>query len=185
MLSHIKNSEAGRNAYEYHSDALFRVTFLPPATVSGSPILTEQCISVMGWKQPAPQNVQQKFMQASRNFASTEVEQTQEITCTFELNLNKSYENYVYNTISDWRKLVFNPTTGERGLKADYIGTIIIESFASNGEIYWTRTLKNVFPVGDMDSIGQNDYASSEPVKLEQLFIADYYEEDTIRGTIA
>lgn len=182
MLSHIKNSEAGRNSYEAHVDSLFRVTFVPPAGVSNNYLLTEQCIAATGWKQPGPENVQQKFMQASRNFASTEVEQTQEISMTFELNLNHSLENYVYDTISEWRALVFNPLTGQRGLKKDYVGTIIIESFAANGDIYWVRTLKNAWPKGELSTIGQNDYSSSDPVKLEQTFVADWYEEDKSIG---
>lgn len=184
MLSHIRNSTSGREAYEVHVDSLFRVTFIPPTGVGNYEILTEQCTAVSGWKQPAPENVQQKFMQASRNYASTEVEQTQEITCSFELNLNHNLDNFVYDTISDWRALVFNPLTGERGLKKDYIGTIVIESFANNGDIYWTRTLNNVFPKGDLTSIGQNDYSASEPVKLEVVFVADWYDEDKNRGNV-
>lgn len=182
MLSHIKNSEAGRNAYEAHVDSLFRVTFIPPATITNQYLLTEQCISATGWKQPGPEPVVQKFMQASRNYASTEVEQTQTITCTFELNLNHQLQNYVYSLIKQWRALVFNPLTGERGLKKDYIGKIIIESFAANGDIYWVRTLNNAWPSGELTSIGQNDYSAAEPVKLEQNFTCDWYDEDETVG---
>lgn len=184
MLSHTKNSEAGKNAYEVHTDSLFRVTFIPPAGVSSSYLLTQQCISATGWKQPGPENISQKFMQATRNYASNDVDQTQEITMTFELNLNNNLDNYVYDIISDWRSLVFNPLTGEKGLKKDYIGTIIVESFAANGDIYWTRTLKQAWPKGNLDSIGQNDYSQVEAVKLEQVFIADWYEEDKTRGNV-
>lgn len=185
MLSHVKNSEAGRESYEVHVDSLFRVTFIPPAGVQDAYLLTEQCRSATGWKQHGPEQVSQKFMQASRNYASTEVENTQEITCTFELNLNHSLDNYVYRIISQWRSLVYNPLTGARGLKKDYTGTLIIESFAANGDIYWARTLKNVWPKGDVDSIGQNDYDTADPVKLTQLFIADWYEEDMTVGSNA
>ena len=60
---------------------------------------------------------------------------------------------------------------------------MIIESFAANGDIYWARTLKNCWPKGSNESIGQNDYETSEPVKLSQVFIADWYEEDTTLGS--
>jgi hypothetical protein len=177
MLSHIKNSTAGRKAWEMHVDSLFRVTIMPPAGVTGSEILTEQCRSCTGWKQPGPENVAQKFMQASRNYASTDSDNTQEIEMSFELNLNDTFQNYVYNTISEWRSKVFNPLTGERGLKKDYIGTVIVESFAADGTIYWTRTLHNVWPKGDQSSLGQNDYDTADPVKLTQAFVADWYDE--------
>lgn len=180
MLSHVRNSTAGRKAWEIHSDSLFKVTFIPPAGVTNFEILSEQVISVTGWKVPGPENVQQSFMQARRNSASTDVDQTQDITMTFELNLNDQYQNYVYNTIMDWRNKVYNPLTGERGLRKDYIGTVIVESFAADGTIYWTRKLKNTWPKGELTTIGQNDYSSADPVKLEQSFIADYYEEEKL-----
>lgn len=180
MLSHVKNSEAGRKNWESHVDSLFKVTFIPPAGVTNYEILTEQVVSVTGWKVPGPEAVQQQFMQAKKNSASTEVDQTQNLTFTFELNLNDQYQNYVYNTIMDWRKKVFNPATGEYGMQKDYKGTIIIESFAANGKIYWTRKLVNAWPSGELNTIGQNDYNSAEPVKLEQAITADYYKEETL-----
>jgi len=180
MLSHVKNSQAGRKNWEAHVDSLFKVTFIPPVGVTNSEILSEQVTTVFGWKVPGPEAVQQVFMQAKRNSASTDIDNTQNIVITFELNLNDQFQNYVYNTLMDWRKKVYNPLTGEKGLKKDYTGTILVESFAADGTIYWTRRLKNVWPSGDLNSIGQNDYQSSEPIKLEQNFIADWYEEETL-----
>ena len=177
MLSHVKNTEAGRKSWEAHVDSLFKVTFIPPTGVTNSPILTEQVVTCQGWKQNGPEAVQQQFMQAKRNYASVETDNTQVITMEFELNLNDSFQNYVYNTITEWRTKVFNPLTGERGLKKDYTGKIIVESFDADGTIYWTRTLFHAFPTGDLDSIGQNDYNSADPVKLTQAFTCDWYEE--------
>lgn len=180
MLSHVKNSTAGRKNWEAVVDSLFRVTFIPPTGVVNSEILTEQVRNVQGWKVPGPDTVQQSFMQAKRNHASTEVDNTQEITMDFELNLNDAFQNYVYQTLMAWRKKVFNPLTGERGLKKDFVGTIIVEHFAADGTIYWVRTLKNVFPKGDLTSVGQSDYDSPDPVKLNETFAADWYEEEEI-----
>lgn len=180
MLPHVKNSEAGRKNYEAHVDSLFKVTFIPPAGVAGGEILTEQVTSCQGWKQPGPEKFTQSFMSARRNHASTDVDATQSVTFEFELNLNNQFQNYVYNTITQWRAKVFNPLTGEKGLKVDYIGKIIVESFAADGTIYWTRTLVNAWPSGSLDSIGQNDYSDGEAVKLSQVFEADYYDENKL-----
>ena len=95
MLSHVKNSEAGRKAYEAHVDSLFRVTFIPPKGVTNSELLTEQIRKCEGWKMPGPEKTTQSFMQAKRNHASVEVDNTQQITMEFELNLNDQYQNYV------------------------------------------------------------------------------------------
>lgn len=180
MLNHVKNSEAGRKNWEPHVDSLFKVTFIPPTSVTNYELLTEQVVSATGWKSPGPEAVQQQFQQARRSYASVDVDNTQNVTFSFELNLNDEFQNVVYNTIMDWRELVFNAQTGERGLKKNYVGTIIVESYAADGTIYWVRKLKHAFPTGDLDSIGQNDYTSSDPVRLEQLFTADYYEEERL-----
>lgn len=177
MLSHVQNSEAGKNNYEAHVDSLFRVTFIPPAGVRSSELLTEQCKKATGWKFPSPEHTSQKFMQASRIQASTEVENLQEIETDFELNLNNALQNYVYDTIQDWKMKIYNPFTGERGLKKDFLGKLVIESFAANGDIYWTRTLHNVMPVGPLDTIGQNDYSTAEPVVLSVKWVAEYFTE--------
>lgn len=178
MLNHIKNSQAGRKNWEPVVDALFKVTFLPPAGVTGSEILTEQCISLTGWKKPGPAAVQQSFNQSKRNYASVETDNTQNLTATFEMNLNDAYQNYVYNTMLSWSNIAFNPQTGERGLKRNYAGSIVVEQFAPDGEIYWKRTLQNAWVSGDFDSIGQNDVSSSEPVKFTVNFVADWYDEE-------
>jgi hypothetical protein len=177
MLSHVQNSEAGKNQYEAHVDSLFKVTFIPPSGVANSAILTEQCRKATGWKYPNPEHTTQKFMQASRAQTSTEVDNIQEIDTAFELNLNNALQNYVYDIITAWMNKRFNPATGERGMKKDYTGKIVIESFAANGDIYWSRTLHNCFPTGNLDTIGQNDYDSAEPVQLEVKWIAEWFTE--------
>lgn len=178
MLNHIKNSTAGRRNYEAVVDAEYKVTFIPPAGVAGAEILTEQCISLTGWKRPGPEAVQQNFNQARRNYASVDVDNTQNLAATFELNLNEENQNYVYNSIIDWANLVYNDQTGERGLKKDYVGTIIVEQHNAKGDIYWTRKLHNAWVSGEIASIGQNSWDAAEPVKLEINFIADYYTEE-------
>jgi hypothetical protein len=87
MLSHVKNSMAGRKAWEAVTDDTFRVTFIPPAGVLGSEILTEQCISCTGWKTPGPETTTQQYQQARRLQASADVDDTQ--TCLISFLLKK------------------------------------------------------------------------------------------------
>lgn len=177
-LNHIRNSEAGRRNYEVVTDALYRVTFVLPAGIAGADILTEQCIAITGWKKPGPEAVQQQFNQSRRNHASVDVDSTQNLSATFELNLNEANQNYVYNTICDWANAVYNDQTGERGLKKDFIGTIIIEQHNVKGDVFWTRKLQNAWVSGEIASIGQNDVQSSDPSKLEINIVGDWYDEE-------
>lgn len=179
MLSHVRNSQAGRKNYEIVTNALFKVTFLPPAGVAGSEILTEQCVSITGWRRPGAEAVQQQYQQARRNSASVDVDNTQNLTASFELNLNEANQNYVYNSIETWANLVFNPHTGARGLKKDYVGTIIIEQHDAAGNIFWTRKLQNAWPSGDFAGLGDNDVSAADPVRLEVNFVGDWYDQET------
>ena len=178
MLNHVRNSQAGRKNYEVVTNALYKVTFLPPAGVSGSEILTEQCISITGWRRPGPEAVQQQTNQAKRNYASVDFDNTQNLTATFELNLNDENQNYVFDTMEQWANKVSNPFTGERGLKKDYVGTIIIECHNPAGDIFWTRKLQNCWLSGDFAGLGDNDVTAADPARLEVNIVGDWYDQE-------
>lgn len=175
-LSHILNSKAGVEHHEPVVGSLFRVTIIPPPSVANSEILTESIISLTGWTNPGPESIQQQFQTARINFASSDVDLTQNITAEFKLNLNKANEMYVYKIIRAWKNSVYNSATGEEGKKEDYIGKIIAENYARNGDIFWTRVLHNVWPSGNLEGLDL-DYTSSDPQNLSVNFVADYYTE--------
>lgn len=178
MLDHVKNSVAGRNLYEPVVQSLFRVTFIPPTSLGDAAILSEHCQNISGFKIPGPEAIQQQHGTARRNYASVEVDNTQNLTMSFSLNLNDEYQNYIFNFLQDWRSLVFDPVTGTRGLKKDYVGKAIIESYSRDGQIYWERTVHNFWPSADFSgALFDNDITSHDPAALDSSWIADYYTE--------
>lgn len=172
------NSRAGRDMEEVVSPMLYEVTFITPEGVLGSELLSEHVISVAGI-QPikGPEAVQQQFNTARRNYASDDVDNTQEFSITLNLNLNDNNQNYVYKTMQQWAMKIFNPFTGERGLKKDYVGTIIVTRTNRVGDVYWTKTVKQAWISGGLPALDE-DITSGDPQELEVNFIADYVQQE-------
>jgi hypothetical protein len=180
-LSHIQNSRAGRENHEAYTINFYRATLIPPRGVANDPVITEAIMSVTGFKYPGPESIQQQFQISRRNFASGDVDNTQSIAITFSLNLNDAYELYLLNLIQDWRKAVYDPLTGAHGLKKDYVGKLILENHARNGQIFWTRTLHNIWPSGELSGGAFDlDYTSADPQTLETNWVADWFTEERI-----
>lgn len=179
-LAHVENSEAGRENYEPVINSLFRTTFVLPSQIVPEPLLTEHVISVTGWKDPSPENVQQQTYSARRNYASTDVDNTQEIEVVFSLNLNKQNQNYVLKKIKEWRKATFNPLTGEYGVKSEYIGQVIVERLDKKQEVIYSRTLHNAWIKGELTGIDDFDITNPEPIQLTISLIGDYYTESEL-----
>ncbi|BAV39258.1 hypothetical protein BPT24_133 [Tenacibaculum phage pT24] len=166
MLAHIENSEAGRLKYEPVLNSLFRLTFLLPDNITPDERLTEHAISVTGFRDVGVENVQQQSFGAKRNYASTDVDNTQEIEITMSLNLNKTNQNYVYKKIREWHKAAYNSETGEYGTASEYMATLIVERLDKKGNTISTKTLKDAWVKGDISGIDDYDITNHEPIQL-------------------
>jgi hypothetical protein len=85
----------------------------------------------------------------------------------------------VYKTLRNWSRIIFNPLTGEQGLKKDYIGTIIVTNYNRKGDIFWQRTFHDCFPTGDLPEFAL-DYQSSDALAMEVKFNSDWWEENIV-----
>lgn len=181
MLSHFINSTAARDNFDIVHNNLFRVTMIPPAAIAPEPLITEHVMSVTGFTDRYPELVEQQFLQAKRKTVGVAPsDTTQEITILFSLNRNNKKQNYVWNFVKSWRRLAFNPATGETGLKKDYVGTIIVEQFDRKGDIMSTKTYHNAFPTGEIGDLYDLDVTSEEPKQLSTNWHADWHGEDDL-----
>jgi len=180
-LPHFLNSKAATKYYEPFYQNLFEVTILPPATVSGGSILIEHVNKIAGLTQDkGSETIEQKYKFATRSYASgVPTGTTNDITVSFSLNLNDANELYVYKTIRDWFRLVYNPLTGEQGLKKDYIGTLIVTNYNRKGDIFWQRTFHDCQPKGDMPEL-ELDYGGVDKVDMDVAFRTDWWEENIV-----
>lgn len=180
-LPHFLNSKAATKFYEPYYQNLFEVTVLPPATVSGGSILIEHVNKISGLNQDrGTEIITQKFKFAERNYASGVPTGTStDLKVEFSMNFNDANEFYVYKTLRDWWRLVYNPLTGEQGLKKDYIGTVVVTNFNRKGDIWWQRTFYNCIPMSDIPEL-THDYSGGETQAIEFGWKSDYWSENIV-----
>lgn len=180
-LPHYTNSRASNQRFEPIQGNLFEVTIFSPLG-GDTQLLLEHVKTVGGLNglNPSVEAVEQKFKFANRSYAGMPDNTSVDITVTFTLNLNLSNENYIYNQLRDWYKLIYDPLTGEMGLKNDYVGSMVIVQFNRRGDIFRNITLKDVFPTGQPGFVDELSYESPEPVELEMTFRADHWVEQNV-----
>lgn len=179
-LPHYDASKASRNLYEPVHKNLFEVTILPPAGVAGAEMLLEHVLTVGGLDaiNPTVEAVGQKYKFADRSFAGMPGQTFVDIALTFSLNLNDSNQMYIYKTLQDWYKKMYNPLTGEMGLKKDYVGTMIVVEYNRKGDIYRKMTFKDCFLTGTLGGPGEHDYSATDAIQLAVTVRSDHWNEE-------
>jgi hypothetical protein len=163
----------------------FIITFIPPAALQAKSgdLLMAQTKTISGLVfDKEVSKVQQSYRGAKRNFAAGFVDDsTLEFTCSFNLNQNEAKQVYIRDILKRWKRLIYDPTTGRRGLKANYVGSAIIEYFDRAGDIFERFTVHNVFPISAVAGESYDgDYDSTEiRGGIEMTFCADYHTEET------
>ena len=179
-LSHYRNSPEGINRREPLYQNQFIATLIPPAGIDGT-LLSDQVVSVAGLiTDPGSDAVIQEFKFAQRSYASGRPQQTTlDISINFNLNLNEANQAYTYKTLKEWNTRVYNPETGEQGLKIDYAGQIIIEQHNRAGDVYRRLTCFDCWPTSGLPELGL-DYSGGEPLQLEVTWRSDYWVDELV-----
>jgi hypothetical protein len=101
-----------------------------------------------------------------------------DVAVNFSLNLNDANQNYVYKTLRDWYKKIYDPATGAMGLKKDYTGDMIIVEYNRAGDIYRKLTLNDVFPTTPPTGLDGRDYNAADALAIDMTFRCDYWSEE-------
>lgn len=180
-LPHYSNdqtSRKGRN-YEPVQQNLFEVTILPPAGVSGASLMLQHVKTISGLAiNKEIGTVEQKFKFVTRSFASQPDSTAVDLEVSFTLNLNSANEAYIYKSLKQWRDLIFNPATGEMGLKKDYVGTIIVTQYNRAGDVFRKVTLEDCFISSGLPFLEGNDYSDSEAQEISVTWRCDNFKEE-------
>ena len=198
-LPHFKNSTAGPARYEPVYLNQFEVIITPPPAIKSkagwaSNLMLEHVKSI----KPLPELagnaggtlVTQKYKFAERAYAAPKPTSTlHKFTIDFELNLNNTNDNYIYNAFRAWADLIYNPMTGQQGLKVDYAGTsadaasVQVTMFNRTGAIFREFVFAPVF----LDTTKFNelilDYSAEANTGIASLtvpFVADRYVETRV-----
>lgn len=159
---------------------LFEVTILPPDGVQGTDLLLQHINSISGLESLHRDvaAVEQKYKFSTRSYAGMPDGTAIDVTINFSLNLNDSNQAYVYKTLRDWYRAQYNPETGEMGLKKDYVGTIVVQQFNREGDVYRKVTLEDCFITSGIGFTGSLDYSTAEPATLEIIWRSDVFSEE-------
>ena len=174
-LPHYNNSTAATQKFEPVQGNLFEVTFFPPTGVTGQALLLEHVNTVGGLSalNPTIDPVGQKYKFADRSYAGMPAQTFVDVAINFSLNLNDSNQNYIYKSIRDWYKKIYDPATGAMGLKKDYTGSIVVVMYDRQGNIHRKVTLLDTFPTGNPAAFDSLDYNAPDPLTLDITFRCD------------
>jgi len=180
-LPHYTQSRASSQRYEPIQPNLFEVTVFSPLG-DDTGLILEQVKTIGGLNNlnPAVDAIGQKYKFADRSFASMPGQTFMDLTVNFSLNLNEANENYIYNTFRNWYKLIYDPLTGEMGLKKDYVGSMIIVQYNRAGDIFRKITCKDVFPTGQPDFVDELSYETPDAVDLTMTYRCDHWVEENV-----
>ena len=179
MLPHYQFSQASRGKEEPIYGNLFEITLIPPTGIDGSLLLEHvNTVSGIGGVNPGVDAVGQKYKFADRSYAGMPGQTFIDVGVNFSLNLNEANQAYTYKTLREWYKRIYNPETGEMGLKKDYTGTMIIVQYDRTGRIFRKLTLKDVFLTGEFSMSDSLDYSSPDPIPIDVTFRCDWWEEE-------
>ena len=136
-----------------------------------------QSVSGLGALNPEVGTVEQKYKFSTRTYAAMPEATTADIGITFSMNLNDSNQMYLYKLLKDWYTKVYDPATGEVGLKQDYIGKVIIVQHNRSGDIFRKITLEDAYITGAIE-MGELDYSSTDLDPITVTFRTDTWTEE-------
>jgi len=180
-LPHYTQSRTSNNKSEPIYQSLFEVTLFTP-NGDDTQLTLEHIKSIGGLNNfnPSVDAVGQKYKFADRSFAGMPTQTFVDLTINYTLNLNDANENFIYNSMRNWYKLIYNPSTGEMGLKKDYVGSGIIVMYNRAGSIFRKITIKDIFPTGQPDFIDELSYETNDPAELTMTFRCDNFVDENV-----
>ena len=180
-LPHYTQSRASSQRYEPIQPNLFEVTVFSPLG-DDTGLILEQVKTIGGLNNlnPSIDAINQKYKFADRSYAGMPAQTFLDLTLNFSLNLNEANENYIYNTFRNWNNLIYDPLTGEMGLKTDYVGSMIVVQYNRAGDIFRKITFKDVFPTGQPDFVDELNYETQDAVDLTMTYRCDHWVEENV-----
>lgn len=189
MITHIPNIYSIPAALEHYDpvhSSLFKVIFSVPLLISGQYDLNEldlistQIISIEGLdtlQKPISTYTRKYFGVETVGIKPTIDSTIANFTITFNLNLRKVSDNYVFKCFKEWMNIMYDLPMGAHSIKYLYVGEYLnIYQANRDGTIWRQINFKNVFPT-NITGLSSLDISSSDAVTLGVSFIAEYWEE--------
>jgi len=196
-LPHFRLSQASMQSFEPIYKNLFEVRITLPAAIrtgtawENTQLILDNVVSIggIGGVEKIPPTVEQRYKGAVRTYAGALPDTTTaDIDLRFEVNLNNENQVYVYNALKAWTDLVYNPLTGELGLKSEYAGTaddptiMTVLVYNKKAVVIKQLTFRQIFPTTPLTSVFDTlDYSNGTAISQVTglTFRADYWDNIT------
>lgn len=196
-LPHFRLSQASMQSFEPIYKNLFEVRITPPAAIrTGTPwensqLIIDNLLDIKGTGniEKMPGVVTQKYKGATRSFMGTiPTETSVDVTLSFEVNLDNQNSAYVFNALKAWNDILYNPLTGETGLKSEYAGTaddptsMTVLVYNKKGVVIKQIVFRQIFPTKPLTDVFEGfDYTNGTNIAkvTGYTFRADYWDNIT------
>lgn len=183
-LPYWTNSQAAVNYYEPVYQNQFEVVLTPPAVIGGPNValLVEHVTAISGLPEvnSAGTLVEQKYKFATRSYAGAIPDTTvADLKLSFTVNLNEENDAYVYNILRAWNDILYNPQSGQQGLKREYVGEMAVVAFNKRGDIFRQWRFPSIIPSTKLTELSLN-YTSGDVYALDVTYRADYWIETRV-----
>ena len=180
-LPHFKTSRVSMEMYEPVYLNLYTVEFQLPKGLTGTGgvsdddknLLLEGVQKVGGLDtNKVPGAMLQHYKFADRSFANSGTDTTYiDVTLEFEVNVRGSAagspDMYTLKMLRAWNDLVYDPLTGQQGLKVDYVApSVTITANDKANQPFWQWICYNVFPTSNLTV---PDFAYSNKTNLYKV----------------
>jgi len=184
-LPHYRNSKISMGNWEPVYLNAYEVSLTPPSKIEGEfdwEYISETILNVGGLEtdQTPEAGVEQRFKGIVRRFASNLPPATQlDLTMEFNVNTNEDNQMVTYNGFRAWCDLVWDPLTGRRSLKKDYIGGPMIVSLHNrdHSEVIRQWTMDTVWPSANLPAMELNYEDGAAIYQTAIQLSADYWND--------
>lgn len=185
-IPHAKNIPASVERYDPVHISLFKVILSVPLYIAGQYNMTEldlistQILTIEGLDtlQKPISTYTKKYLGVETIGVRPSFDSTiASFSITFNLNLRKVSDNYVFKLFKEWVDFIYSLGMGLQTLKYQYIAEYLNVYQANRDGTIWREVkFKNVMPVS-IQGLNSLDYSSNDAATITVNFMAEYWEE--------
>ena len=141
MLHHFRQGTAAVNKFEPVVTAYSDITLKLPAAIAdgkNDQLFIEHIQQISGLDNlyPTIPTIEQQDYQNTRTYAGMATKTAFDISVTMTQNLNNAHVNYIYNTLLNWYRLLYDERNAQRSLKVEYCSTGLITQYDRDDSIW-------------------------------------------------
>jgi hypothetical protein len=161
--------------------SLFEITIIPPASLAALDVqlLKDEVKSVSGLDafEKVPALISQTFGAGTRRlFPGVQVDNVIEANVSLNVNLRGDDGTHATNliTLKRMKDLQFNRANGNRGLKKNCVGTMIVTRYNKDKSVWYVATLENcLFGEGGITGLDEVNIESDDAAVLSFTVSSD------------